>query len=74
MHVFSWLTRVVYDRPNLSMFDMHNQDVESIGAECRSFMAKGSFVELGLFNSEGMVKGNEARTGVDKGGAQISAG
>lgn len=74
MQIFSWLTRVVYNRTDLSMFDMHNRGIEDIGAECRNFMAKGSFVELGLFNSEGTVKGNEACTGVGKGGAQISAG
>ena len=74
MHIFSWLTRILYSRTDVSMFDMHNQNVDSLGAECRKFIQKGSFVELRLGVAEGTVRGNEARTGSHKGGAEVSAG
>lgn len=73
MQIFSWLTRIIYTRTDLSMFDMHKDNIEDIGAECRKFMQKVSFVELKPGMAEGTVKGNEARTGVSKGGAQVSA-
>jgi len=73
MHIFSWLTRILNNRTDLSMFDMHSQTVKDLGAECRKFMQKGSFVELRFGRAEGAVRGNEAHTGSYKGGAQVSA-
>lgn len=74
MHIFSWLTRMLYNRTDLSMFDPHSRGIEDFGAECRKFVEKGCFVEITLGGAEGTVRGNEARTGTYKGGAEVSAG
>ncbi|MGE4268476.1 MAG: hypothetical protein AB7F25_13665 [Deferribacterales bacterium] len=74
MQVFSWLTQLMNNRTDLSMFDRHNRGIEDIAAQCREFMQKGSFVELDFGRTQRAVIGNEARTGNGKGGAQVSAG
>ncbi|MCD8552315.1 hypothetical protein [Seleniivibrio sp.] len=74
MHIFFWLTQLMYNRADLSMFDRHNRSIEDIAAQCREFMQKGSFVELDFGRTQRAVRGNEACTGNGKGGAQVSAG
>jgi hypothetical protein len=74
MSVFSWLAAKVNSGSDLSMFDMKGLKREALIQECRRFMEKGSFVRLDVINAAGVVVKNEAHTGNDKGGAQVSAG
>lgn len=74
MHIFSRLTQLVYNSTDLSIFDPHYREIEDIAVQCREFMQKGSFVEVDFGRAQRAVRGNEARTGNDKGGAQVSAG
>lgn len=74
MHITKRLSRILSSLAYLSAFDPHSRNMKDLGAECRRFVEKGSFVELRFGSAEGMVKGNEARTGTYKGGAEVSAG
>ncbi len=74
MSVFSWLTGKVNSGCDLSVFDMTNLRRETLAQECYRFMEKGSFVQLEFGKASEAVVKNEARTGNDKGGAQVSAG
>ncbi|TCK58212.1 hypothetical protein OF66_1292 [Seleniivibrio woodruffii] len=74
MHIFSRLTQIMFMRTDLSMFDPHSRNDEDLAAQCREFIQKGRFVELDFGRKPGAVRGNEARAGNDKGGAQVSAG
>jgi hypothetical protein len=75
MSVFSWLAHKVNSGCDLSVFDMKDLDRETLAKECYRFMQKGSFVRL---STDGMAVGtvvrNEAHTGNDEGGAEVSAG
>jgi len=74
MSVFSWLAAKVNSGCDLSVFDMKDLNRETLAKECYRFMEKGSFVRL---SADGKVAGavvkNEAHTGNDEGGAQVSA-
>jgi len=74
MLVFSWLAKKVNSGLDLSVFDMKNLNKETLAQECYMFMEKGSFVQLDMDRTVGAVVKNEAHTGSDKGGAQVSAG
>lgn len=75
MSVFSWLAHKVNSGCDLSVFDMKDLDREALVRECYRFMEKGSFVRLGVNDmAPGMVVRNEAHTGNDEGGAEVSAG
>jgi len=75
MSVFSWLAHKVNSGCDLSIFDMKDLDRETLVKECYRFMQKGSFVRLSANDIvAGTVVGNEAHTGIDEGGAEVSAG
>jgi len=74
MSVFSWLAGKVNSGCDLSVFDMTNRTRETLAQECYRFMEKGSFVQIEFDKAPGAVLKNEAHTGNDKGGAQVSAG
>ena len=74
MSVFSWLAGKVNSGCDLSVFDMTNLDKDTLVQECYRFMERGSFVRLDIDRVAGAVVKNEAHTGNDKGGAQVSAG
>jgi len=74
MSVFSWLAGKVGSGCDLSIFDMSNLSRETLAQECHRFMEKGSFVRLDVDKLPGVVVSNEAHTGNDKGGAEVSAG
>lgn len=73
MSVFSWLAGKVKPGCDLSVFDMSSLDRDTLAQECYRFMEKGSFVRIDIDRAPGTVV-NEAHTGNDKGGAQVSAG
>ena len=75
MSVFSWLAGKVNSGCDLSIFDMKNFKRETLAEECYRFMEKGSFVRLSAGDKvAGAVVKNEAHTGNDQGGAEVSAG
>ncbi|ADD68972.1 hypothetical protein Dacet_2210 [Denitrovibrio acetiphilus DSM 12809] len=74
MSVFSWLAGKINSGCDLSVFDMKDLSRETLAKECHRFMEKGSFVRLSADGiAAGVVITNEAHTGNDKGGAEVSA-
>lgn len=74
MSVFSWLAGKVNSGRDLSVFDMENLNKDTLAQECYRFMEKGSFVRIEFDAAAGAGVKNEAHTGNDKGGAEVSAG